>query len=53
MNYLAKFVEQLFSKSHLDASENAKKMFFLRRHQSLNIFTFLFRFIKITGKRVR
>jgi hypothetical protein len=28
LNYLAKFVEQLFSKTHLDASESAKKFFF-------------------------
>jgi hypothetical protein len=27
MNYLAKFVEQLFSKTHLDASEKPKNFF--------------------------
>jgi hypothetical protein len=28
LNYLAKFVEQLFSKPHIDASENAKNTIF-------------------------
>jgi hypothetical protein len=28
LNYLAKFVEQFFTKTHLDASESAKNTFF-------------------------
>jgi hypothetical protein len=28
LNYLVKFVEQLFSKTHLDVSESAKNTFF-------------------------